>query len=173
MCVGGKAVFSEDDGRTAKTVGLDNVGASLEIFPMNIEHHVRPRTHQIFVAAFQRSAAKILGRQVPLLQHSAHSAIKHKNALRQQVAKRAGGFSQISHQGQLETRQQELSGLTPHSSPWAKRPLMATHLILAAFPQAAKPLALNGCFWPLNGDFRPWKAPSRHLRYGVCPAHWS
>ncbi len=71
---------------------------------MNIQHHVGPGAHQVFVAALQRGAAKILSIQVPLLQHSAHSAIEHKNALRQQVAKRAGGFSQISHQGQSETR---------------------------------------------------------------------
>src|SRR6267378_5094445 len=48
---------------------------------------------------------------------------------------------------------------------------MATYLILAAFPQGTKPLLLNGCFWPLNGDFRPWKASTRHFSYITCPGH--
>src|SRR6202023_1215232 len=87
----------EDYGSAAETVGLNDVGAGIEIFAVDVEDHVRPGADQIFVAAFQRGAAEILGGEVALLQHGAHGAVEHKNALRQQVAESSGGFRQITH----------------------------------------------------------------------------
>ena len=42
-------------------------------------HCIRPRKHQIFVAAFQGCAAKILSAEVHLLQRGAGGAVKHQH----------------------------------------------------------------------------------------------
>ncbi len=93
----GEAVFGEHNRSAAKTVGFDDVGAGVEIFAMYVQDYIWPGAHQVFVAAFERRAAEVLGGEVALLQHRAHGAVEHKDALRQQVAKGSGGFRQITH----------------------------------------------------------------------------
>src|SRR5579859_4478103 len=78
-----QAIFGENDGSAAKGIGLNNIGASLEVLAVNLQHHIGPRAHQIFVAAFQRGTAEVLGGEVSLLQHGPHGAVEHQDALRQ------------------------------------------------------------------------------------------
>ena len=74
----------EHEGRAAERVGLDDVRARLVVLAVDVEDHVGPGEHEVFVAALERGAAKIVGRKVALLDHRAHRAIEHENAFVQQ-----------------------------------------------------------------------------------------
>src|SRR5437870_3253858 len=65
----------------AKAIGLDDVRSRFKIFSVDIQHHVRPRSNQVFIAAFERSSAKVRRTQLPLLQHRPHRAVQHKDSL--------------------------------------------------------------------------------------------
>src|SRR5216683_5088933 len=97
MRVGGEPVLGENNGGTAKAVCFNDVGAGREIFAVDVEDDVWARAHEIFVTAFERGAAEILGGEIALLQHGTHGAVEHKDALRQEVAKGSSGFGQITH----------------------------------------------------------------------------
>src|SRR6266481_3241790 len=97
MRVGGEPVLGENNGGTAKAVCFNDVGAGREIFAVDVEDDVWARAHEIFVTAFERGAAEILGGEIALLQHRTHGAVEHKDALRQEVAKDSSGFGQITH----------------------------------------------------------------------------
>src|SRR5437016_3538618 len=64
---------------------------------MNLQHHIGTRPNQIFIATFKRSATEIRGREVSLLKHGAHRAVKHQDPLREQLPQDFRGFVQISH----------------------------------------------------------------------------
>src|SRR6266851_4301764 len=97
MRVGGEPVLGENNGGTAKAVCFNDVRAGREIFAVDVEDDVWAGAHEIFVAAFERGAAEILGGEIALLQHRTHGAVEHKDALRQEVAKGSSGFGQITH----------------------------------------------------------------------------
>ena len=77
------------DGRAAERVGLDDVGARLEILLVNSEDDVGTRQHEHVVVAAQllgmrreALAAEILFGQLVALDHRAHRAVEHEDALR-------------------------------------------------------------------------------------------
>ncbi len=80
----GEAVFVEHERRAAERVGLDDVRARLVVLAMDVEDHVGPGEHEVFVAALERGAAEVVGRKVALLDHRAHRAIEHEDAFVQQ-----------------------------------------------------------------------------------------
>ena len=92
-----QSIFRQHDRRSAKRVRFDDVRSRLKILPVNIQHHVRPRSHQVLIAPFERSSAKVRRRQVALLQHRPHRAIQHQDSLRQQLPQCLPGFTQIPH----------------------------------------------------------------------------
>ena len=76
-----------------KGVGLDNVGARLEVLPVNRLNRVGLRQHQNIVVALERQfvigkafAAKIVLAKFVGLNQRTHRAIENENALRQSVA---------------------------------------------------------------------------------------
>jgi hypothetical protein len=54
---------------------------------VNAEDYVRTGDDQIFVAAFEVRAAKILRGEIFLLQHGAHGAIENENSFPEHFAK--------------------------------------------------------------------------------------
>src|SRR5260370_26251367 len=94
---GGEPVLGENNGGTAKAVCFNDVGAGREIFAVDVEDDVWAGAHEIFVTAFERGAAEILGGESALLEHGTHGAVQHKNPLAPEVAKGASGFGQITH----------------------------------------------------------------------------
>ncbi len=67
---------------------------------MDVEQDIRPRLHQVLVAALVGGPAKVLGGELALLQHGAHGAVHHQDALAQGgVERRAagGGFGVRGH----------------------------------------------------------------------------
>jgi hypothetical protein len=64
---------------------------------MDIDNHIRAGQDEVFVAAFECRTAKILSGQVRLLQHGAHGAIQHKNALAEGVKKSLASDLLIFH----------------------------------------------------------------------------
>ncbi len=84
VALAGEAVFVEHERRAAERVGLHDVRTRLVVLAMDIEDHVGPREHEVFVAALERGAAEVIGRKVALLDHRAHRAIKHEDAFVQQ-----------------------------------------------------------------------------------------
>src|SRR5215472_2921056 len=64
---------------------------------MDTEHNVRAREIQILVAAFQVRAAKICSGEFRLLQHGAHGAIEHEDALPKQFAEGQALLDQVLH----------------------------------------------------------------------------
>jgi hypothetical protein len=57
---------------------------------MNIQNHIRAGANEIFVAPFQRCSPEIFRGEVSLLQHGAHGAVEHQDALRKELAKGFG-----------------------------------------------------------------------------------
>ena len=78
-------VFGQDYRGAAERVRLDDVGARFQVAAMYVEHDVGPREDEVLVAAFQVRAAEILRRQVALLNRGARRAVKHEDALGQQL----------------------------------------------------------------------------------------
>jgi len=97
MSVGREAVLGQHDGRSAETVCLDDVRTGLEVSAMDIQNDVGAGSDQVFIASFESGSAKIRRRQVALLQHGAHRAIQHENALREQLSQSLGRFVQVTH----------------------------------------------------------------------------
>ena len=93
----GKAVFSEHERSATKGIRFDDVRTGFQVFAMDSQHHVGPRDHQIFVAAFQVRSAEIGRREVRLLQHGAHRAIQDEDALTEKFAKGQALLYQVSH----------------------------------------------------------------------------
>ena len=86
MRVRGEFVLRKNDRCAAETVGLDDVRAGFQVFPVNVQDHLGARANEILVASFERRAAKIRRTQVALLQHGAHGAVKHQDSLREQLS---------------------------------------------------------------------------------------
>ncbi len=81
-------VFGQHQRGAAEGVGLDHVGAGLEVRAMDAEHDVGPRANQVFVAAFQSGAAEVGGGQPALLEHGAHGPIEDEDTLLQDFSER-------------------------------------------------------------------------------------
>ena len=97
MRVRGQSVLGEHNGGAAEAIGLDDVRTGFEIFPVNVQNHVRTRSDEILVAAFERGTAKIRSGEIALLQHGAHRAVKHEDSLREQLPQGLGRFVQVTH----------------------------------------------------------------------------
>ena len=77
--------------RGAEGVGLQNLGARLRVFLMDLAHHVRRREVQLVEAAIDEHAARV--------KHGTHCAIGHDYAARQLVTKFLGaGTNRCSHE---------------------------------------------------------------------------
>ena len=86
----GHVVISLCDGGSTKGVGIDQVSASGQIAFVDIANHVRPSQAQqlvvafdVFVEIFEPLAAVLGFAQFIALDHGAHSAVKHCDALGQ------------------------------------------------------------------------------------------
>ena len=66
---------------------------------MNAQHHIRPGTHQVLIAAFERRAAKVVGGQPPLLQHGSPGPVEDQYTLRQDVFERLPALLGCAHRG--------------------------------------------------------------------------
>jgi hypothetical protein len=83
------------DGLAAERVGLDDVGAGLEVLAMDVEDHVGPRQHEQVVVALQLAAvvrearaAEVTFLQLAPLDHRPHRAVQDQDAL-------AGGMFEL------------------------------------------------------------------------------
>ncbi len=90
-------VLREDHAGAAERVGFDDVGAGFEILAMDIQHHIRPRLDQVFIATFKRRSTEIRGGQIALLQHRAHGAIEHQDAGGESVVKGSEPIPRVGH----------------------------------------------------------------------------
>ncbi len=63
----GQAVLGEHDRRAAEGVGLDEIGAGLEIGAVDIEDDIGPGHDEVLVAALELDAAEVLGSQISRL----------------------------------------------------------------------------------------------------------
>ncbi len=82
------AVIGLRDRGRGKRVGRDDIGAGAEIFEMDLAHRIRPaQIEQIVIAAHlavpgvEARAAIALLVQFEILDHGAHGAVEHENAL--------------------------------------------------------------------------------------------
>ena len=67
-----------------------------QVFAVDFQHHVRPRDHQIFVAAFQlRLRRNPSAVRFDLLQHGAHRAIQDQDAFTEKFAKGQALLDQV------------------------------------------------------------------------------
>ncbi len=85
-----QAVVALGDGVRVERVGLDDVGARLEVLAVNAADHVRPRQHEHVAVALEvvRMPGELLAAEVRLLElvaldHRAHRAVQDQEALRQ------------------------------------------------------------------------------------------
>ena len=78
-----EAVLREHQGRTAERVGLDDVGAGVEVGPVDSEHHVGPGRHQDLVATLELRTAEVLRPQVRRLKSGAGGPVEHQDPLLQ------------------------------------------------------------------------------------------
>ena len=69
-----------------------------KIGAVDVDDDVRPRSDQVLVAAFERRAAEIGGREVALLQHGAHGAVEHEDTLAKGVKKGLASDLMIFHE---------------------------------------------------------------------------
>ncbi len=81
-------VFAQRNFVRVERVGLDDVGAGGEIRAVDAEDHVRPREHEMIVAALERSSAKIRGSQVLLLDHGTHGPVEDQYPIVERSKKR-------------------------------------------------------------------------------------
>ena len=79
--LGLESVLGEHQRRTAKGVGLDDIGAGREIGTVDIEDHIRPGADEDLVATFEFRSAEIPGPELLRLQHRTGSAIEDQDAL--------------------------------------------------------------------------------------------
>ncbi len=78
-------VLRQHNRRPPKRIRLDDVRSGFKVLPVNIQNYIRPRSHQILIASFERSSAKVRRIQVALLQHRPHRAVQHEDPLPQQL----------------------------------------------------------------------------------------
>ena len=71
--------------------------AGLQVFAMNLEHHIGPCLDQVFVAALERRTAEIGGGEMPLLQHGAHGPVEHEDARGESVVEVLQPLFGITH----------------------------------------------------------------------------
>ena len=83
-----QVVLGEHDARAAEGVGLDDVGAGVEIVAMDLLDHIRPRQHEMLVAALEAGPAEVIGREVARLDGRSHGAIEDEDAFLQRGAQR-------------------------------------------------------------------------------------
>ncbi len=140
MRVRRQPIFRQHDRRSAKAVRLDDVRPGFEIFPVNVQNHIGPRPHQILVAAFERRPAKILRRQMPLLQHRPHRSIEHKNALREQLSQSLRRFIQVTHERKAGHSLSDFLFIWGHQQ---RRPRLGYASILRSFAAGIERLAAN------------------------------
>jgi hypothetical protein len=76
-----QAIFSQHIGGTAEGIGRDQIGPGVEIGLVYPPDDVRTREVQVLVAALERGAAEILGREIARLDHRSHGAVEHEDAL--------------------------------------------------------------------------------------------
>ena len=98
------AVIGLRDGRRGKRVGRDDVGAGLEVGIMNVADRARPRQIQEIVVAAHFAVPGIEARaaiavfiQLERLDHRAHRAIEHENALAHGGEKSGADAGVVSH----------------------------------------------------------------------------
>jgi hypothetical protein len=89
----GQPVFRLRDARTVEAVGLDDVGARLQVGFVDSPDHVRPGQAEQVVVALEvlavcgKAPAAVIGLdQLASLDHGAHGAVENKDALRDQLA---------------------------------------------------------------------------------------
>ena len=95
----GHAVIGLRDAGRGKRIGGDDVGAGAEIFEVDGAHRLRPaEIEEIVVAAHfavpgvEAGAAKAFLVEPERLDHRAHGAVEHENALSGEAAQRGFGF---------------------------------------------------------------------------------
>ena len=84
--LGLEAVLGEHQRRAAEGVGLDDVGAGLEVGAVHVEDHVRPGADQVFVAALELGAAEVVRTELLGLQHGPGRAVEHQDPLGHECA---------------------------------------------------------------------------------------
>jgi hypothetical protein len=89
----GQAVFALRDARAVEAVGLEDVGAGLEVGLVDAADHVGPRDAEQVVVALEvlgvagEALAAIVGfDQLAALDHGAHGAVEDQDALREKGA---------------------------------------------------------------------------------------
>ena len=114
------AVIGHGDRRRIESVGLDNVGAGIEIGLVNAADHVRARQHQQVVVAFYvagpvgKALAAIVGfLQLVALDHGAHAAVENQDAFGKQGGQ-AGGS--IGHGGAADGNGDWVGESTMHAA---------------------------------------------------------
>ena len=94
-------VIRHRNGGGVKGIGFQNIGARLQIGVVDLADHFRLAEHQQIVVAFEiagpvaeAAAAKILLLQPVALDHRAHAAVQHHDALRELLMQR---FDSVAH----------------------------------------------------------------------------
>ena len=79
----GQVVLGENDGCGAESVGLDDVGAGVEVSTVDGLNHIGPGENQVFVASLVFDAAEVVGAEIVRLDSRAHGAVDYQDALAQ------------------------------------------------------------------------------------------
>ena len=80
-----EAVLGEHDGTSLETRGLDNVGADFEKAVVHSANQIRPRAHDVLVAAFVASATVVSGGQVLAEHEGAERAVQNEDSFGEQL----------------------------------------------------------------------------------------
>jgi hypothetical protein len=97
------AVVGLRDGGGGKRIGADDIGTGAEVSEMNVAHRVRPaQVQQVVVAAqlavpgVEAGAAESFFVQLERLDHGAHGAVEHQDALLKRVGEGGAGTGRRS-----------------------------------------------------------------------------
>ena len=81
--VASQTVLGQHQPGRAKGIGLDDVHTRLKVSPVDVQHDIRTRAHQVFIATLDCCSAEIRGRETALLEHRPHGAVQHYDAPRE------------------------------------------------------------------------------------------
>ena len=79
----GQAVLGQHHRRGAEGIGLNDVGAGLQVTPVYFLDDIGPGEGQVLVAPFVFRASEVIGSQVAVLDGGAHGPVHHQQALGQ------------------------------------------------------------------------------------------
>ena len=81
VSLGGQSEILQVAGGGVERIARDDIGTGLEIRRVNIENHVGAGQDQVVVAALVFGTAEVLCAKLARLDHRAHGAVEHQNAL--------------------------------------------------------------------------------------------